>query len=146
MINEMVNTQIAQNIKPVDNSFAMENYTYVTEELGNEKIAEIYRILGPLDYNFSFSNPEEDESPLKKKGDGDSDEEASEEEEKRILQDYYDQRRSGAMYRGEILQDTKRPDGVGIKIHHQRALYEGHFKDGACHGFGRGITSKGEVF
>ena len=86
----MVNTQIAQNIKPVDNSFAMENYTYVTEELGNEKIAEIYRILGPLDYNFSFSNPEEDESPLKKKGDGDSDEEASEEEEKRILQDYYD--------------------------------------------------------
>ena len=87
----MVNNQIAQNIKSVDNSFAMENYTYITEELGNEKIAEIYRMLGPLDYNFTFVNPDEEESPLKKKKTDESeDEHESEDEDKHFLQDYYD--------------------------------------------------------
>ena len=55
-------------------------------------------------------------------------------------------RRSGAEFRGEINQDSKRPDGMGIKIFGGTSLYEGFYADGVCSGLGRGITSKGEVY
>lgn len=50
------------------------------------------------------------------------------------------------MYKGQIEQAKSRPDGRGIKIYNQNALYEGYWVDGKAHGFGRGINSKGEVY
>lgn len=58
-------------------------------------------------------------------------------------------RKSGAMFRGEIIAGSRRPEGKGIKIfksHIGTSLYEGYFSDGRCHGIGRGITSKGELY
>ena len=58
-------------------------------------------------------------------------------------------RRSGAKYRGEVLMSNRRPEGKGIKVfqsHKGTSLYEGYFNDGMCHGIGRGITSKGEIY
>jgi hypothetical protein len=39
--------------------------------------------------------------------------------------------------------------GKGIKVFQSSkgaSLYEGYFVDGCCHGIGRGITSKGELY
>lgn len=68
------------------------------------------------------------------------------EDDKRYLDMTWQKRRSGAEFRGEINQDSKRPDGMGIKIYGGTSMYEGFFVDGCCHGLGRGITSKGEVY
>ena len=56
------------------------------------------------------------------------------------------QRRSGAMYRGEVSTDTLRPDGKGFKVFEAKSIYEGYYQDGMCHGIGRGITAKGDVY
>jgi hypothetical protein len=50
------------------------------------------------------------------------------------------------MYKGEVTIFNKRPDGKGIKVFKGKSLYEGYFSNGMCHGYGRGITSKGEVY
>ena len=50
-IKDLINKTIIENVKEIDNSFAMENYLYVTEELGNEKLADAYRVLGPFNYH-----------------------------------------------------------------------------------------------
>jgi hypothetical protein len=50
------------------------------------------------------------------------------------------------MYRGEINHTTGKPDGKGIKVYPNGSIYEGYFSEGQCHGLGRGVTSKGEVF
>ena len=54
------------------------------------------------------------------------------------------ERRSGAMYRGEVNRQNDRPDGRGIKIYKSESIYEGFFLNGTCHGYGRAISSKGE--
>jgi len=50
------------------------------------------------------------------------------------------------MYRGEVLTENYRPDGKGFKVFDGKSLYEGYFWNGMCHGAGRGITAKGDVF
>lgn len=67
-------------------------------------------------------------------------------DDRRVFQDDWEQRRSGAIYRGEIVETNKRPDGKGIKVHGKKSLYEGYWSDGKCHGYGRGINSAGEVY
>lgn len=60
--------------------------------------------------------------------------------------DRFDTRKSGNMYRGEIGSQSGRPDGIGFKVFPNGSVYEGHFSDGHTNGFGRGISSKGEVY
>ena len=50
-VKDMIQKTISENVKEIDNSFSMENYVYVTEELGNEKLADAYRVLGPFNYH-----------------------------------------------------------------------------------------------
>ena len=50
------------------------------------------------------------------------------------------------MYKGEVSTENRRPDGKGIKIFDKKSLYEGYFRNGACHGYGRAIASTGEVY
>ena len=34
-----------------DNQFSLKNFDYITQELGNQKLADIYQLLGPFDYS-----------------------------------------------------------------------------------------------
>ena len=80
---------------------------------------------------------------------GDIDNNASangDDDDNHIFQEDFVKRRSGAEYRGEILEENYRPDGKGFKIFDGKSLYEGFFSNGMCHGIGRGINSKGEVY
>jgi len=120
-------------------------------------------MLGPFDYSqFVIESSSEDEHAAsgrdlqRKKLMSDDSESTSQaassavdsrgEEGRRTDQDEWEQRRSGAMYRGQINEMSRRPDGKGIKVHGGSALYEGFWRDGMCHGLGRGINSKGEVY
>jgi hypothetical protein len=58
----------------------------------------------------------------------------------------FDKRKTGTLFRGEISGVTGKPDGKGIKIFGNGSIYEGYFADGHCNGFGRGVTSRGEVY
>jgi hypothetical protein len=66
--------------------------------------------------------------------------------EPKTMNDRFDRRKSGAMFRGEINPASGKPDGKGIKVFPNGSIYEGYFTEGQCHGMGRGVTSKGEVF
>lgn len=147
-INEMIGSTIEENFKTVDSSFALENYNYVIAELGNEKLADLYRIMGPFD--FGAYNPRDelgDQASPKDRDDKDGQSDGEESDSDKVfMQDFWDTRRSGARYRGELLGESKRPHGVGIKVFGKSSMYEGYFKDGACHGLGRGITSTGECY
>lgn len=125
----------------MDNSFSLDNFSYATVEMANDKIGEIYKMLGPFDYS-QYEEVVDEESIVPPSGSS-SDVGG---EDKRETQLYWESRKSGAQYRGDINIDTKRPDGKGFKVFQGKSLYEGFFKDGMCHGFGRGITGKGEVY
>lgn len=58
----------------------------------------------------------------------------------------FETRKSGAMYRGQINQENSKPDGIGFKVYPNNAMFEGFFEEGQINGFGRGITSRGEVY
>lgn len=137
-IQEDLRLRLEKNIERVDSAFAIENYDYITQELENPKLREIYKLMGPFDF-FQFKaleTDQEDESAHLDSEDGN----------KRDLQVHFEKRRSGANYRGEVSTSSGRPDGMGFKVFHKRSVYEGYFKNGMCHGQGRGITSKGEVY
>lgn len=142
----------------------MENYEYVTKKLDNPKIAQIYKTLGPFDYtlfepidedNFDLdagirSNEDRSEAssiPGNSSRMGASSAAGGQPHERsRIFQDYWETRPSGAIYKGDVQEMKKRPDGRGIKIHNKKSLYEGYWVDGKAHGYGRGINSLGEVY
>ena len=67
------------------------------------------------------------------------------EEERDMITDWR-KRRSGAMFRGQCKVDSLKPDGKGIKIFKGKSLYEGHFQDGQYNGYGRAISSLGEIY
>lgn len=50
--------------------------------------------------------------------------------EQRSIVERFDKRKSGAMYRGEINQNTGKPDGKGIKVYPNGSIYEGYFNEG----------------
>ena len=134
-IDSEMKSKLETYFTETDNHISLENFDYITKQLGNDKLAEVYQMLGPFDYN-SWSEAKED-----------ADEEADEDlEEKRIPQEEWMVRKSGAQYRGEVSSENLRPDGKGIKVHQGRSVYEGYFKDGYCHGFGRGISAAGEIY
>lgn len=145
-IRHQMTTLMAKNLSPVDQEFSMENYKYVTEEMGNDVIAAIYKTLGPFDYSAfdEKANNADEEAPNLSQRSGSNMSDIM--NDTRVPQDHWEPRKSGAMFRGWINESTKRPDGVGIKVHKKSSMYEGYFKDGLCHGLGRGITSRGEVY
>ena len=63
-----------------------------------------------------------------------------------VMQEKFDKRKSGAMYRGEFNSITGKPDGRGFKIFPNGSVYEGFFAEGHTEGQGRGVTSRGEVY
>jgi hypothetical protein len=129
-------------LETVDNSFALENFEYVTKEIDNPILNQAYHLLGPFDFYKYKADPDDgDDLSSVKFTNTDTDDGP-----KRDMQVELLPRRSGALYRGEILDTSNRPDGLGFKIFHKKSLYEGHFKNGACHGYGRGISAKGEVY
>lgn len=139
-IQEDLKAKLDSYMKPVDNSFSLECFKYATEEMGNEQIARIYNLLGPFDYSsWRDEALEEENQPFNSDDDGDK-------EERRMPQENFEKRRSGAMYRGEVLSTNHRPDGKGFKVFNGASVYEGTFHEGACHGIGRGITARGEVY
>lgn len=50
-IRNDIRSKLEKNLVAIDNKFAIENFTYVTEEVGNKKLAEVYQMLGPFDYS-----------------------------------------------------------------------------------------------
>jgi hypothetical protein len=134
-INKQITEKQAFYLEQIDHTLAISNFNHITKELGKTKIGAIYNMLGPFD--FFQQEPKKNKS---------KDDDEFEEDNKRCLEMDWIKRRSGAEFRGEMNQETKRPDGMGIKIFDGTSLYEGYYKDGCCDGYGRGITSKGEVY
>lgn len=114
---------------PTDHSFALQNYEYLTKTLENKAIVKIYKQLGPFDFYQNGFKVESDEAS-----------------DMKAMQEKYEKRRSGAMFRGEISQTSGKPEGRGIKIFPNGSIFEGYFSDGHTHGIGRGVTSRGEVY
>ena len=136
--------KLEQLVIPVDNNFALSNFQYVSQDLGNAKIADIYQMLGPFDYSqYTMEDDGNSDGPdfTQQSMSG-----ASFFMEKRFMQDEFQERKSGARYRGEVHSESYRPDGKGFKVFQGKSLYEGYFSDGMCHGVGRGITSKGDMY
>ena len=50
------------------------------------------------------------------------------------------------MYRGQINEQSNKPDGFGFKVYPNNSIFEGFFAEGQINGWGRGITPKGEVY
>ena len=67
-------------------------------------------------------------------------------EAQRTLNMEFVPRRSGAIYRGQYEIENGKPDGIGFKVYPNNALFEGFFEEGQINGYGRGITSRGEVY
>ena len=42
----------------IDKKFAMKNYKYIVDELHNQKLKEIYQLLGPLNYDLNIDRDE----------------------------------------------------------------------------------------
>lgn len=94
----------------------------------DEMIKDIYRKLGPFDH---FEHRDIDET------DADT---------QRSLKEDFEERRSGTKYRGQVSENSMKPDGYGIKIYSNGSIYEGAFDEGQINGYGRAITSNGEVY
>ena len=112
-IREFFNKKLSENFTQIDNRFSIENFEYATKELGSDAVQNIYSMLGPFD--FSQYTPE-----VKDKGnekDSSEDEDDVIDPETAIEMEYnWVKRRSGAIYRGEVLMASRRPEGKGIKV------------------------------
>eukprot|EP00347_Sterkiella_histriomuscorum_P012972 403366506 len=113
-------------MRETNHSFSLENYEYILNQQQNPDISKVYKQLGPFDYYTEKIDEETAET--------------------KTLVGKFDTRKSGTQFRGEISSITGKPDGKGIKVFPNGSIYEGFFADGHCHGLGRGITSRGEVF
>ena len=76
--------------------------------MGNMRIAEIYNQLGPFNYSAHKEDKDGDEDDSRSEGTQDNIE--------RVPQYEFIKRKSGAMYRGEVLSHNNRPDGKGFKV------------------------------
>lgn len=63
-----IQTKIDAQIVEVDNEFSIENFEYVTSKMTNEKIANIYQMLGPFDFSAYEAPKDELEEPTSGKG------------------------------------------------------------------------------
>lgn len=76
-----VRERINQVLERVDHSFGLDNYRYVIEQISDAKIKDIYKKLGPFDH-FEYAS-------------------VSDESVEKNLRLDFDQRKSGALYRGQ---------------------------------------------
>ena len=42
----------------------------------------------------------------------------------------FEQRKSGAQYRGMVSLESMKPDGIGFKVYPNNAIFEGFFEEG----------------
>jgi hypothetical protein len=59
-IKNDLKTKIEKYLVEIDNSFALRNFKYITKELGNSKLADVYQMLGPFDYSQHKEDRDED--------------------------------------------------------------------------------------
>lgn len=97
-----------------DHEFALSNYEYITKTLSNDPIRKIYRQLGPFDFYLEIPGIKAE----------------TDENIEKTLTEKFEERRSGAMFRGEISNATGKPEGRGIKIFPNGSIYEGNFSEG----------------
>lgn len=95
------------------------------ESIKDERVRDVYKSLGPFDH---FEHKEDDLGAA------------------RVLRMDFETRKSGASYRGQISLDSAKPDGMGIKIYPNNSVFEGTFNEGKINGWGRGLTSRGELY
>jgi len=114
-------------ILALNHSFGLNNYKYVMEEIHDKTIRDIYKVLGPFDH---FSKREADDDMDLQRG----------------MLTEFEVRKSGAQYIGQHTLDSLKPDGIGFKVYPNNSLFEGFFEEGQINGYGRGITSRGEVY
>ena len=122
-IRERLNGYIVK----LNHQFALDNYDYVINEVSDKTIQDIYKVLGPFDH-YAYHEFDDDLDT------------------QRTMKTEFEYRRSGAKYRGQINMDTLKQDGIGFKTYPNGAMFEGFFEEGQIHGYGRGITSRGEVY
>ena len=137
VITNQLKESFMAHMTKLDQSFAISNYNYILTQTESNHLKQTYQLLGPLNYKVNESLEFESSFDLKLK-----------EElllERRMLKEF-EERKSKAMYRGEVNQETWKPDGKGIKIFKGKSLFEGYFSDGNYHGYGRAISSKNEVY
>ena len=111
----------------LDHQFALDNYDYVMNEIRDRTVKDIYNVLGPFDHHAHCAADDELDS-------------------QRTMKDDFEGRRSGARYRGQVSSQSLKPDGIGFKVYPNNAMFEGFFEEGMINGYGRGITSRGEVY
>ena len=119
--------RLAGYIIKLNHSFALSNYDYVVQNISDKTVRDIYKVLGPFDH---YSHHEADDDM----------------DTQRILKLEFEARKSGAQYRGQISQESLKPDGIGFKVYPNNSIFEGFFEEGQINGYGRGITSRGEVY
>ena len=95
-IRATLSEKLKENLEPVDNSFALENFEYCTKELGAEQIGEIYTMLGPFDF-ASYKPAVKESDPS---GAGSDQEEEFDPESAVQMEDFWIKRKSGAQFRG----------------------------------------------
>jgi hypothetical protein len=128
-IKQDLKERIQTFLEKCDHNFAISNFNYVQDWSENDVVKDIYKKLGPFDH---FEHRDTD-GPTN-------------EDENRHLRFDFDERKSGALYRGQQNEATLKPDGFGFKIYPNGAIFEGFFVEGQINGFGRGVTPKGEVY
>ena len=111
----------------LNHSFALDNYSYVMKYVSDKTIQDIYKVLGPFDH-YAYHEADDDMDT------------------QRLWKKDFEMRRSGAQYRGQINSDNNKPDGLGFKIYPNGSMFEGFYEEGQINGYGRGITSRGEVY
>lgn len=130
-----------EDFDQLDTNFCLQNFNYIFTKLGNEEIKSVYEKLGPFNFqkydHYQFPSFFDDDEKA---------EEMKRIEETRYQQNEFEVRKSGAIYRGEALVTNGRPDGKGFKIFKGQSIYEGWFMNGLCSGYGRAITSRGEIY
>lgn len=114
-------------ITRLNHDFALKNYEYIQTEVADKTVRDIYKVLGPFDH-FTHKDLDDDLDM------------------QRMLKMDFEDRRSGAKYRGQINLETFKPDGMGFKIYPNDSVFEGFYEEGQINGYGRGITSRGEVY
>jgi hypothetical protein len=120
--------RINSYIQKIDHGFGLKNYMYVVENVKDETVKDIYRSIGPFDH-FEHRNVDDDDLDTQ-----------------RFLRLDFDKRKSGALYRGQVSIETTKPDGMGFKVYPNNSIFEGLFDEGMINGWGRGITSRGELY
>ena len=122
-LRERINSYIYK----IDHEFALDNYDYVLQTVNDKTIKDIYRLLGPFDH-YEYNELDDDLEAL------------------RSMNMEFVPRKSGAIYRGQVNIENNKPDGIGFKVFPNNAIFEGLFEEGQINGYGRAITSRGELY